>query len=90
MKLGLDAAVKTAPEARIISCLHYPPSDTSGKETAFTRLLEEYKVWKCVYGHLHGMPAFMTGIKGTVRGVEYMLASLDYLGSVPKLIYQSM
>ena len=27
MKLGLDAAVKTAPDARMIACLHYPPED---------------------------------------------------------------
>ena len=87
MKLGLDAATRIAPDARIIACLHYPPGDPSGRETGFTKLLEEYKVWKCVYGHLHGMPAYSTGIKGSVRGIEYMLVSLDYLGAVPKLIY---
>ena len=89
MKLGLDAAVKAAPGSRIIACLHYPPSDPSGRETGFTRLLEEYKVWKCIYGHLHGMPAYNTGIKGWVRGIEYRLVSLDFLDSVPKLIYES-
>ena len=89
MKLGLDSAVKEAPGARIIACLHYPPGDPSGRETGFTMLLEEYHVWKCVYGHLHGMPAFSTGIKGSVRGIDYMLTSLHYLGAVPKLIYDS-
>ena len=86
MRLGLDAAAGAAPDAEIIACLHYPPSNPSGLETGFTKLLEEYGVSKCVYGHLHGMPAFSTGIKGRVRGVEYMLVSLDYLGAVPKLI----
>ena len=89
MKLGFDAAAKAAPEADIFACLHYPPSDPSGRETGFTKLLEEYGVKKCIYGHLHGMPAFGTGIKGNVRGVEYTLVSLDYLGAVPKLIYDS-
>lgn len=89
MRMGLDAAKKEAPDARIIACLHYPPAGPSGKATAFTDLLEEYGVWKCIYGHLHGMPAFTTGIRGEVRGVEYMLTSLDYLGAVPKLICES-
>ena len=89
MKMGLDAAVKEAPDSRIIACLHYPPATPSGKPTEFTKLLEEYGVWKCIYGHLHGMPAFNSGIKGCFRGVEYILTSFDYLGGVPKCIYSS-
>lgn len=87
LRLGLDAAKNRAPDARIIACLHYPPSDPGGRETGFTQLLEEYKVWKCIYGHLHGHPAFGRGIKGECRGIEYQLVSLDYLGAKPKLIY---
>ena len=89
MKMGLDAARAARPDAKIIACLHYPPSAADGRETEFTKILEEYGVWKCIYGHLHGMPAFERGIKGIVRGVEYMLVSLDYLGSRPKMVYDS-
>lgn len=89
MRLGLDAAGKQAPDARIIVCLHYPPTDPSGRKTGFTDILEEYGVWKCVYGHLHGHNSFKRGIKGSLRGVEYQLVSLDYLDAEPKLIYDS-
>lgn len=89
MKLGLDAAKEKAPDKKIIVCLHYPPSDPSGRRTAFTEMLEEYGVWKCVYGHLHGQSAFGSGIKGKCRGVEYILASLDYLGATPRLIHDT-
>lgn len=89
LKLGLEAAKKKAPDARVIACLHYPPSDPAGRKTGFTDLLEEYGVWKCVYGHLHGWPAFGRGIKGQLRGVEYQLVALDYLGAQPKLIYDT-
>lgn len=89
LKLGLDAAVKKAPGADIYVCLHYPPAGPSGRETEFTKLLEEYGVKKCIYGHLHGMPAFETGIRGVFRGVEYMLVSLDFIDAGPKLIYES-
>ena len=87
LKLGLEAARKKAPSDRIIVCLHYPPSGPDGRETGFTQLLEEYGVWKCIYGHLHGHTAFGKGIKGDVRGIRYQLVSLDYLGAKPKLIY---
>jgi predicted phosphohydrolase len=89
MKLGLDAAKREAPDFRIIACLHYPPAAPNGRETEFTKLLEQYGVWKCVYGHLHGMPAYGTGIKGNFRGIEYILASYDYIGGRPKVIYDS-
>ena len=87
LKLGLDAAKAKAPDSRILVALHYPPSDPSGRVTGFTEILEEYGVWKCIYGHLHGQVAFGRGIRGKVRGVQYQLVSLDYLGAKPKLIY---
>lgn len=87
LKLGLDAAKAKAPDSRILVALHYPPSDPGGRVTGFTEVLEEYGVWKCIYGHLHGQVAFGRGIKGEVRGVKYQLVSLDYLGARPKLVY---
>ncbi|NLY87920.1 MAG: serine/threonine protein phosphatase [Clostridiales bacterium] len=87
LKMGLDSARKKAPDAKIIVALHYPPAGQDGTETEFTKTLEEYGVWKCVYGHLHGQLAYGKGIKGEFRGVEYKLVSFDYLGAKPKLIY---
>ena len=89
LRLGLDAARAKAPGSKILVCLHYPPSDPSGRHTGFTDVLEEYGVWKCIYGHLHGQIAFGRGIKGEVRGVTYQLVSFDYLGARPKLIYDT-
>jgi predicted phosphohydrolase len=89
MRLGLDAAKQKAPGTRLIVCLHYPPTDPSGRVTGFTEILEEYGVWKCIYGHLHGHASFRRGIKGELRGVDYQLVSIDYLGTVRKLIYQT-
>lgn len=89
LRLGLDAAREQAPDADIIVALHYPPSDVSLRKTEFTQLLEEYGVRLCVYGHLHGSVAFGAGIKGSHNGVNYKLVSLDYLGCMPKLLYDS-
>ena len=89
LRLGLDAAKKEAADARLIVALHYPPSGADGHPTEFTEVLEEYGVSICVYGHLHGSQAYGRGIKGVYRGVDYKLVSLDYIGAVPKLIYES-
>jgi uncharacterized protein len=76
-------------DTRLIVALHYPPSDAKCKETEFTKILEEYGVSDCVYGHLHGAVAFESGPRGMYRGVNYSLVSIDYLGCKPKLIYDS-
>lgn len=80
-----DAMQKGAK--RIIASLHYPPADDRSRTSRVTELLEQYPVTDCVYGHLHGMQAFGKGIKGKQNGIEYSLISLDYLGAVPKLVY---
>jgi predicted phosphohydrolase len=80
-----DAMQKGAK--RIIASLHYPPADDRSRTSRVTELLEQYPVTDCVYGHLHGMQAFGKGIKGMHNGIEYSLISLDYLGAVPKLVY---
>lgn len=87
LRLGLEAAEAKAPGKPVFVCLHYPPGDQSGASTEFTDVLEAHNVKKCIYGHLHGYPAFVSGIRGRVRGIDYYLVSLDYLGARPKLIY---
>ena len=81
----VDAKKKGA--SRIIMAMHYPPAKV--EETEFTRIMQEYGVTQCVYGHLHGMVAWNNGIKGEHGGIDYKLVSLDYLGAKPKLIYDS-
>ena len=87
--MGLESARKKSRDARIIAALHYPPAGTKCEPTDFTEALEEFGVWQCVYGHLHGANAYPSGPKGVHRGVEYKLVSMDYLGAMPKCIYDS-
>jgi len=52
------------------------------RDTEFHRVLTEYNVEKCIYGHLHGIShknAF-TGFNGNT---EYILAAGDYTGFMP-------
>ena len=78
IRISLEAARKSGYE-KIMVVTHYPPTNDKLKESIFTRLYEEYKVEKVIYGHLHGRESFKMGLKGIRNGVEYILASCDYL-----------
>ena len=78
IRISLEAARKNGYE-KIIVVTHYPPTNDKLEESLFTRLYEEYKVEKVIYGHLHGKESFKMGLKGIRNGVEYILASCDYL-----------
>ncbi len=77
LKLSLDAAKKDGFE-KIIVITHYPPTNDKLEESEFTKLYEEYKVEKVIYGHLHGKESFKGGLIGERNGVEYKLVSCDY------------
>ncbi|MBR5236549.1 MAG: metallophosphoesterase [Clostridia bacterium] len=80
LKLSLDMAKDTGAKT-IYVMLHYPPS----LQSDFARLLEDYGVSKCFYGHLHGGHHAMavTGVRG---GVDYQLVSADYLRFQPLFV----
>ena len=65
-----------------IAMLHYPPFDKQGKPNEFARILEQFHVDLCVYGHLHaqGHKYIREGKIGTV---QYVCASADYLNFRP-------
>ena len=74
----------------------YPGSDeyTEHDEKIYARELGRMKLGldaakKEAPGHLHGMPAYNTGIRGNFKGIEYILASYDFIGGAPKVIYDS-
>ncbi|MBS0585806.1 MAG: metallophosphoesterase [Verrucomicrobia bacterium] len=38
-----------------IVMVHYPPTDPSQKETAITKICDEYAIDYCLYGHVHNL-----------------------------------
>ncbi len=84
LEMSLQAARRAGAE-RLFAMLHFPPADSDGRATDFTRLLEQYCVEKCVYGHLHAA-AVQRALRGTCRGVFYQLVSCDALGFTPYLV----
>lgn len=82
LKMSLDAAIKDGCKELIV-IMHYPPTNDKLDESEFTKLFEEYKVKMVIYGHLHGRESFQMGLKGIRNGVEYILASSDYIDFNP-------
>jgi len=82
LKLSLDEA-KNHGYNNIVVAMHYPPTNEDFEMSEFTKIFEEYRVKKVIYGHLHTESSFGAGIKGMVNGVEYILSSSDYLGFDP-------
>jgi hypothetical protein len=78
LRLSLESARKKG-YTKLIVITHYPPTNDRLEESLFTKLFEEYKVEKVIYGHLHGRESFKMGLKGFRNGVEYILASCDYI-----------
>ena len=85
LRLSLEEGRKAGAD-QIVGVLHYPPTNDMQQESGFTRLMSEYGVKTCVYGHLHGKDAYKHGLKGIFNGVEYRLVSLDYVEGMPQQV----
>lgn len=81
LRLSLESATRGG-FSEIIVALHFPPYNRKGQPSAFTRLLEEYKVKICVFGHIHdsGRENICQGIR---NGVEYRFVAADGIGFTP-------
>ncbi len=80
LEMSLSAARRLAGGRPVFAMMHYPPltHECLREGTAFTRLLTQYGVARCVYGHLHG-PSVQRGFGGVYQGVRYDLVSCDAL-----------
>lgn len=84
LKLSVESALRAGAE-RLFVMLHYPPVNDRHEPSAFTRLLEQYPVKHCVYGHLHGA-AQRRALTGERAGIRYHLSACDAIGFKPVFI----
>ena len=83
LELSLKDAKKRNKDKPILVCMHYPPISKNHTINEFEQkiinILKEYKVEKCIYGHLHST-SHTQAIIGKREGIEFDLVSADYLG----------
>lgn len=73
--LSLEKAKKIqekTPDKQIIVAMHFPPFIGN-----FQKIMKDYDIKKCIYGHLHGYGHFMVK-EGIIDGIEYKMVSCDY------------
>ena len=80
--LRLETSLKAAGDREKLCFLHYPPRFGTYRCQEIQELLERYQVKRCFYGHLHGASHKMA-FQGFWNGVQYSLASADYLDFCP-------
>ncbi|WP_298035127.1 metallophosphoesterase [uncultured Dysosmobacter sp.] len=84
--MRLETSLKAAEGRPILCFLHYPPLYQGYQCPEILAMLDRYQVRVCCYGHLHG-PTIRRRWEGMRQKTEYSLISADYLGFIPKKIY---
>jgi len=88
LRQSLDAAVELNPIDGIHLLIHFPPFTTKGHQTPFFKLMLEYPVITCTYGHFHVQKEWDALPKGNIQGIDCHLTSTDYLENKPTLVWQ--
>ena len=81
----LETSLKAAGDKEKLCFLHYPPLYQGYQCPEILRLLREYEVKVCCYGHLHG-PSHRRALQGDRGRTAFYMVSGDYLGFHPKKI----
>ncbi len=80
LEFSLEQGEKAGRD-RIITVLHYPPFSYNNNDSGFIKIMKDYNVSICVYGHLHG--DFSLARQGIINGIEFKFVSSDYLDFKP-------
>lgn len=78
----LETSLKAAGEREKIVFLHYPPVFQNYRCDEILRLLEEHRVRRCYYGHIHGK-GIRLAFNGWIGCTEFRLVSADAVGFRP-------
>ena len=79
LKLAIEDGIKKYGDNKeIIVFMHYPPISYANQNSEFIKILKQYNVKKCYYGHLHGK-SHQDAVEGIVNKIDFKLISADYL-----------
>ncbi len=81
LRMSLEPAVAAGYDPVVF--LHYPPIYNTMECEEILEVLQEYRIKKCFYGHIHGGNAARRAFVGEKYGVRFSLIACDYLGFCP-------
>ncbi len=83
--IRLEASLKAAGEKEKYCFLHYPPRYRGYECPEILKLLKDYDVKLCCYGHLHS-ESHKLAVEGIHDGVDFRLCAADFLRFRPMRI----
>lgn len=86
LRMSLDAAVKLKGDTKkeIVAFLHFPPIWGDFVCEPILKLLDEYKIQRCYFGHIHGSYTVPDAFEH--NGIKFYIISADYLDFLPKIV----
>ena len=78
----LETSLKAGGDREKIVFLHYPPVFRNYRCEEILRLLQDYEVRRCYYGHIHGR-GIPLAYNGWIGCTEFRLVSADAVGFAP-------
>lgn len=83
--IRLETSLQAAGEREKFCFLHYPPRYRGYICPEILKLLKDYDVRRCYYGHLHG-ESHKLAFEGMADGTEFHLVSADFLDFTPEKV----
>jgi uncharacterized protein len=84
-RLDMSLSKMPADATMRIAMTHYPPIGADLRPSRASQILERHRVQLCVFGHLHNLKSNLS-LFGENNGIQYILASADYLHFQPILL----
>ncbi len=78
LTMSLEEMKKERKEGDVVIVMtHFPPFDLQMQDMRFTKIFEENKIDKVVYGHLHGDICKIKETHQIINGIDYYLTACD-------------
>ncbi len=86
LTLSLQDAEKRFPGKEKLVFLHYPPVFGTEKNESILKVLHDFGVKRCWYGHIHS-GGCRFALNGDYEGIDCRLISADFLKFTPQIIH---
>lgn len=83
LRMSVSEGIKLGGE--LTAFIHYPPLYNGERNEYILKVIEEFGIKKCYYGHIHGA-GHRYAFNGEKNGTVYKMVSADYLGFMPIMI----
>lgn len=88
LRESLESAIELNPTNGLHVLLHFPPFTSKGDKTPFFKMLKDYPVTTCSFGHFHAEKEWEFVPQGNIDGIDFRLIATDYLHHKPFLIWE--